>query len=87
MSPELDTLDQLLGGNMSLKIIRQIFPNDEGFTQGVLGLLRDSDVRLLVGGEEVPRWQWRALFEGGDILGDLRRFDLEITEQGLSRIS
>jgi hypothetical protein len=86
MSPEMDTLDQLEGGNMSLQVVHRIFPDEEGFVRGVQGLLQNGDVRLRSQSVDVPQWQWRELLEGGKILNELFRFELELTEQGASRI-
>jgi hypothetical protein len=41
-SPELETLDQLLGGDLPLTTIRELYPNDAAFLQGVLGLLKSG---------------------------------------------
>jgi len=35
MTPELETLDQLLGGDLSLAIVRQLYSDDEAFKRGV----------------------------------------------------
>ena len=39
MSPEIETLDQLLGGEMPLSAIRQLYPDQSGFEGEMLGLL------------------------------------------------
>jgi len=88
MSPELETLDQLLGGPLSLEIIRRVFPNSDAFMRGVLGLLTCGDVRLLELEEnEVPSWRWREMFIEGSVSGMLDDLKLEITEQGAKRIA
>ena len=87
MSPELDTLDQLLGSDMSLDVVRKIFSDDESFTRGLLGLLQNGDVQLIVDGSDVPQWRWRELFDNGEVLGDLARFQLAITDQGAKLVS
>ena len=86
MSPELETLDQLTGGDLSLKAIRQLFPSDEEFSRGVLGLLSCGDVTLRSAkGVEVPNWQWGNLVPGkkSERSENLR---LRITPQGAHRI-
>ena len=50
MSLELETLDQLLGGQMPVAVIRLIFPSDERFQQAMLGLLAGGDIELVDGG-------------------------------------
>lgn len=87
MSPELETLDQLLGGNLSLAVIRNLYPDADAFRRGVLGLLKSGDVVLRTAREtEVPSWRWRQLFVDGRIAGELNDFQLEITEQGAKRV-
>jgi hypothetical protein len=88
MSSELETLDQLLGGNLSLNVVRMLYPDEEAFSRGVLGLLSCGDVRLLAtDGAEVPRWQWQELFVDGAIRGKLEQLQLQITDQGIQRIA
>lgn len=82
MSPERETLDQLLGGDMPLKIIRRLYPDDTAFADGIQGLLRNGDVRLLSEGAEVPQYRWRDLFEVGGDARELARLELSLTEQG-----
>lgn len=87
MSPELETLDQLLSGEpMPLAAIRALYPNPEAFMHGTLGLLRNGDVRLLHAGTQVLRWRWRELLVDGAVMAELPSLQLEITEQGAERI-
>ena len=88
MSSELETLDQLLGGNLSLKIVRMLYPDEHAFSQAVVGLLSCGDVRLLTAdGAEVPRWQWKELFADGAVTVKLDQLQLQITDQGVQRIA
>ncbi len=60
MSAELETLDQLLGGALSLAVIRNLYPDGEAFRRGVFGLLSSGDVCLLMIDQTiVPSWRWR----------------------------
>ena len=88
MSPELETLDQLLGGELRLTIIQGLYPDEAAFMKGVLGLLASGDVRLFsVDDTEVPRWRWRELFGGGSVMSALDNMKLRITDQGIKRIA
>jgi len=88
MSPELETLDQLLGGDLSLAIIRTLYPDDDRFRQGLTGLLHSGDVRLLaLGGDEIPSWRWPEFFADPAASIDLDHFKLRITKQGASKIT
>jgi hypothetical protein len=84
---ELEALDQLVGGDLSLAVIRQVFPDDGAFLQGVADLLGAGDVALVVEGIAVEQWQVRELFGEGAIIGKLQKYALHLTEQGARRIT
>jgi len=88
MSPELETLDQLLGGDLPLKVIHELYLDDDHFRRGVSGLLSSGDVKLLnVDESEVPAWRWRELFGAAAVMNDdLPNMKLRITAQGARRI-
>ena len=59
-APELETLDQLLGGDMPLTVIAKLYSSPEAFRTGIRGLLSCVDVLLLdTEGNGVPTWRWR----------------------------
>ncbi|MGA2500244.1 MAG: hypothetical protein ABSH20_21090 [Tepidisphaeraceae bacterium] len=63
MSLELETLDQFRGGDMSLRVIHSLFPDDQQFAKAIQAMLLNQDIRLLAhDGSEVPQWRWRQLF-------------------------
>jgi len=87
MSPELETLDQLAGGDLSLTIVRKFYPEAQEFIAGVLGLLSCGDVRLLAkDGSEVPRWQWRHLFVTDTPPQEWDGMKLTLTKQGARKV-
>ena len=74
-SPELETLDQLLGGDLTLDVIRRVWSDDARFLLGVKGLVSSGDVQLLTrDGGEVPTWRWRQLFDDKSVLAELSGF-------------
>lgn len=81
-SLELETLDQLQGGDQKLSVIRQVFPSDERFVQAIAGLLREGDVVLLTEEVVVPQWKVQALLRDGELLRDLGQYTLHLTDQG-----
>jgi hypothetical protein len=88
MSAELETLDQLLGGDLSLTVIRNLYPDEEGFRQGVLGLLSSGDVRLFMSDQTpVPGWRWAELFVADNLMHELGNMKLSLTAQGTRRIA
>lgn len=87
LSPELETLDQLAGGDLSLAVVASFYPGLEGFKKGVLGLLGEGDVVLLDSeGRDVPQWRWRELFSEAGLTQALREFRLRITPQGGKKV-
>lgn len=88
MSPELETLDQLLGGELSLAVIRNLYPDNDAFRRGVFGLLSSGDVCLsMVDQTIVSSNRWRELFVDGVFMNDLANLNLKITAQGARRIA
>ena len=88
MSPELETLDQLLGGALPLAVIQNIYPDLEALRLGVFGLLTSGDVCLLaIDNTDVPSWRWRELFVDGSAMKELGNMRLKITAQGARRIA
>lgn len=60
MSPELETLDQLAGGDLPLTVIRTLFPDGGRFARAIMAMLEGGEVRLLdPDGAVVPPWRWR----------------------------
>ena len=86
-SPEMETLDQLLGGDQKLSVIRRLFQSDERFTEGISGLLRDGDAVLLADGVAVPAWKVRELLRGAAILPSLADYILRITDKGARKVA
>ena len=87
MSPELDTLDQLLGGELPLAAIRPLYPDTDAFMRRVFALFSSGDVCLFGAARTaVPSWRWRELFVQGAVMNDLDRLKIEITKQGILKI-
>jgi len=88
MSPELETLDQLLGNDLPLGIVLRIYPDESAFKRGVLGLITGGDVNLFTNDDvEVPSWRYRELFDDGIVMLQMERMKLRITPQGARRIT
>jgi hypothetical protein len=83
VSPELETLDQLLGGDMPLAVIRQLYGDAAGFVRGLGGLLATGEVRLVAAdGAAVPAWQWRETLAADPLLD----MTVSLTPAGARRI-
>ena len=86
MSPELETLDQLLGGELPLAIIRPLYRTQEEFQQGIYGLLSAGDILLVAAdAAPVPQWRWRKLLNPAATT-DLESLKVQITDQGARMI-
>ena len=87
MSPELETLDQLQGGDLSLKVVLRLYPDTNAFKRGVLGLIAGGDACLL-GADytEVPHWRCRELFADETEIEHMEQMKLRITAKGALRI-
>src|SRR6516162_6958108 len=87
LSPELETLDQLLGGDLPLTVIATLYSTPEAFHKGVQGLLSCGDVLLLdTDGNALPEWRWREVFAPSSEAALLGHFRLRVTPQGAKRI-
>jgi hypothetical protein len=64
MSPELETLDQLLGGDLSVATVRTLFDADDRFISAVTAMLHAGKLRLSANDVEVPPWRWQSVLAG-----------------------
>jgi hypothetical protein len=87
MSPELETLDQLLGGDLTLALIRSFFEDEKRFAQAITAMLNAGEVRMLaIDGTELHSWQWRDVLSLGSGEAIRTQTLLSITESGCRRI-
>ena len=87
MSPELETLDQLLGGDLSLRVVSRLYPDAAAFKCGVLGLIASGDVSLLTAEDgALPYWHCRELLVDASAAREMEHLKLRITAQGTLRI-
>jgi hypothetical protein len=60
VSPELETLDQLLGGDLPLPVIRSLFADEDRFALALTAMLDAGELRLVEGdGRDMSKWRWR----------------------------
>jgi len=87
-SIEIEILDQLSAGGMTLGVLRAVSPGDERFLQAIHGLLRAGDIELFArDGSAVPDWKWRELLEERSLPGDFDQFQAQVTDQGAAKIA
>jgi hypothetical protein len=87
MSPELDTLDQLLCGPMSVSTIRSIYDTEEHFVRAVNAMLHTGELRLIAKGEAVPEYRWREVLRFPDDQLRSENLELEVTALGARRVT
>jgi len=73
MSPELETLDELQGGDLPIAVVSRFYSDADAFRKGIGGLLSCGDVSLLTADESVvPEWRWKKLLAENAFTEDLR---------------
>jgi hypothetical protein len=89
MSPELEILDQPLGGDMPLSVIRQVCHQETDRRSHSIGMmLRDGVVELVdAGGESVPSWRWGELLNEESIWERGSGYYFKLTKKGAEIIS
>ena len=86
-SSELETLDQLLGGDLVLTVVRSFYESDDKFKAGVRGLVRDRCAILIHDGCSVPEWKVAEILRQPITPEILSQYALSITDSGVSRVS
>lgn len=83
MSPELEMLDQLLGGNLPVAVVRSCFTDDQRFVHAALLMLNAREIKLLdEDGTDIPKWKWSEILKSNT--GNPR---VQITDGGVKRIA
>jgi hypothetical protein len=86
VSPELETLDQLLGGDMPLEVVREWYDCGPRFARSVEAMLHAGEVRLVADGADVPRWRWTEVLSAAAERSTRSGARLAITAVGVRRI-
>jgi hypothetical protein len=86
MSPEWDVLDQLLGGELSLYVVSQVFKDNERRNRSILIMLKDGEISLLEGLAAVPAWRWATIIADDASWVIDTSFALGLTPQGSKRV-
>ena len=87
-APDLETLDQLLGGDLSLTIIRGLFEDDQRFTRAMLAMLDARELRLLApDGDDVPKWRRQAVLASTTNGEPVDVYKISITDSAARRMA
>jgi hypothetical protein len=88
MPPELEVLDQLIGGDLPLNAIAGLFPDRDHCHQALTAMLKSGEINILDGsGQLVPAWRFRELQGTEDLWSEGTPYRLSITEVGAKRIT
>lgn len=88
MTPELEVLDQLLGGDLSLAVIAELFASPDRCRQAIGAMVKAGDVCILdAKGKPVPAWRYRELVNVPNTWSKATPYCLSITETGAKRVS
>jgi hypothetical protein len=88
MTPEIEVLDQLLGGDLPLNVIDSLFSERSRCQRAIFEMLRSGEVTLLdPEGNNVPTWRYRDLQEQPDFWIKGTRYRIAITDKGARRVS
>ena len=86
-SPELELLDQLLGGDLPLNVIADLFPDLRRCRQAVGAMQEAGEISILdSAGQPVPMWRYRELECEPGFWAEGTLFQMTITEVGAKRI-
>lgn len=88
MTPEIEVLDQLLGGDLSLAVIAGLFSDEDRCRRAIGAMVEAGDVCILdADGKAVPAWRYRDLDNAPDTWSKTTPYRLSITEAGAKRVS
>jgi hypothetical protein len=87
MSPELEALDQLQGGDMPLRVVAALFPDEAHTRRAIAAMLAAGDLTVIdAAGAAVALWQVRDLERQPGSWHNDTEFRLAITTAGARRI-
>jgi hypothetical protein len=88
MTPELEVLDQLVGGDLSLAVIADLFPDQDRCRQAIGAMLKAGEVCILdAQGQALAAWRYRELEDAPDTWSKATAYRLSITDAGAKRVS
>jgi hypothetical protein len=87
MSPEIEVLDQLLGGDLPLSVVVELFADEAHARQAIAAMVQSGEVEVLEDGAPLPLWRLRELTSQEHSLRTEARYQLSITEAGAKRVS
>jgi hypothetical protein len=88
LTPELEVLDQLLGGDLPLHVVAALFDDSERCDRAIAAMIAAGEVRVLDSARApVPLWRVRELRSQPEFWAAASGYRLEITDAGSKRIA
>lgn len=88
MSPELEALDQLLCGDLPLRVVASLFTDEAHARRAISAMLAAGELELLDASRAVlSPWQWRDLERQPGSWSADSPYRLAITDVGARRIA
>jgi hypothetical protein len=88
VTPELEVLDQLLGGDMPLDVLARLFPDTGRFAHAFSKMIQAGEVRLAdATGKPIPLWRFQELDRSGDLVAAAVTIRVSVTEVGAKRVA
>lgn len=87
MSPEIEVLDQLLGGDLPLSVVVDLFADEVHARKAISAMVESGQVELLENGTPLPLWRLREVTSQEHSLRTETRYQLSITEAGAKKVS
>lgn len=87
MTPELEILDQLSGGDLPLNVIANLFADRDHCRRAVGALLVSGDVCIVDSADKsVPLWRFRELEDVAAFWAEGAPYRISITDAGAERV-
>jgi hypothetical protein len=87
MSPEIDVLDQLLGGDMPLGVVASLFPDEADARRAIVAMLAVGELAIFdAEGAALSPWQVGELQRQPGSWREDTQYRLTITDKGARRV-
>ena len=88
MTPELEVLDQLQGGDLPLEVIAKLFEDQARFLKALSRMVEAGEVALNdTTGQAIPLWRFQEIARTGEAGAGASSLRVSITEVGARRIA
>jgi len=87
MTPEIEVLDQLLGGDLPLNVIAGLFPSLSLCQTALSSMVLDGQVNVLdPSGSVIPAWRLRELWAECESWRAGTEYRVTVTDEGARRV-